>query len=117
MADNYKISRERLENIADRVRVMAGLTRKMTPAEIVDWLCQVKFMPMTVGESEFSLNFAPSTAAGKLPEVAKGSASSYFELNFTSDSVGMIPNVVRGVANSMFALNFISNATGELQEE
>lgn len=32
MADNYKISRERLENIADRVRVMAGLTRKMTPS-------------------------------------------------------------------------------------
>ena len=66
MADNYKISRERLENIANRVRVMAGLTRKMTPAEIIYWLEKVKFTPIAWANSEFVLPTFESSAVGAL---------------------------------------------------
>lgn len=90
MSELYKISRERLENIADRVRVMAGLTRKMTPSEIVDWLCKVKFTPIGWANSEFAINFAPSTASGRLPVVFKGAANSEFILNFESSATGAL---------------------------
>lgn len=116
MNDLYKISRERLENIADRVRAIAGLTRKLTPAEIVYWLERVKFTPSSVGESEFTLNFA-STAAGRLPDVAKGNASSNFNINFATSAIGVLPDVVKGMANSEFMLDFETSAVGALQEE
>ena len=91
----YKISRERLENIADRVRIMAGLTRKMTPSEIVEWLCKVKFTPMTVGESEVNLRILAmsSTVSGTIPEITQGMANNTFILkipNFTSTAVGTL---------------------------
>lgn len=98
MGDNYKISRERLENIANRVRVMAGLTRKMTPAEIIYWLEKVKFTPMTIGESEVNLGI----------------------LTMSSTVSGVIPEITRGIANNTFTLkipNFTSTAIGTLQEE
>ena len=88
MDELYKISRERLTEIADRVRVMAGMTRKMTPAEIVEWLCKVKFTPIGWANSVFTVDFAPSTATGRLPVVVKGTANSEFTLDFTSSAAG-----------------------------
>ena len=92
MHEFYKISADRLTEIADRIRVMAGLKRKMTPAEMIEWLSKVKFTPSTVGECKFTLNFE-------------------------SMSVGRVPDVVKGIATSNFALNFESTAIGALQEE
>ena len=117
MHEFYKISADRLTEIADRIRVMAGLTRKMTPAEMIEWLSKVQFTPSTVGESEFTIVFSNNTASGVVPDVHNGFATSEFTVNFgNSVAIGILPDVVEALANSEITLNFESTAIGALQE-
>lgn len=90
MAEYYKISGETLTAIADRTRQMAGTNKKLTTAEIIYWLGRVKFIPQGWANSEFALDFAPSTATGRLPNVVRGTANSAFALDFTSSAVGTL---------------------------
>ena len=92
MADYYKISGETLTAIADHTRTMAGINRKLTPAEIVYWLGRVIYIP-------------------------QGNASSVMTMPvFTAGASGRLPVVVRGTANSEFAMDFESTATGAITE-
>jgi hypothetical protein len=97
MAEYYKISGDTLKAIADHTRTMAGVNRKLTPAEIIYWLGRVIYIPQGVAISEFSLSpitFDSATSA-RNPVVVKGTATSEF---------------------SLASLVFESNATGTLQE-
>ena len=93
MAEYYRISGDTLTAIADHTRTMAGTNKRLTPAEIVYWLGRVKFIPQGWANSEFALDFAPSTATGILPVVVKGTANSAFTLNFESTAVGALQEV------------------------
>lgn len=90
MAEYYKISGDTLKAIADHTRTMAGVNRKLAPAEIIYWLGRVIYIPQGVAISEFALDFAPSTATGRLPNVVKGTASSVFALDFESSATGAL---------------------------
>jgi hypothetical protein len=41
----YKVKRETLEAIAEKLRAMIGKTSKLTTEEIIYWLGRVKFIP------------------------------------------------------------------------
>lgn len=89
MAEFYKISSDTMTAIANRTRQMAGMSKKLTPAEIIYWLGRVKFIPQGWANSELVLDFATS-ATGKLPSVVKGTANSEFTPNFESTAVGAL---------------------------
>lgn len=86
----YKIKRETLEAIAEKLRAMIGKTSKLTTEEIIYWLGRVKFIPQGHGNTSFESNFS-----------------------FNSEATGIIPHIERGVANSTIDLkfNFESSAT------
>ena len=88
--DNYSITDDSLNAIAKRTQEMAGTNKLLTPADIIYWLGRVQFVPQGWASSEFTLDFAPSTASGILPTVYKGAASSEFTLNFESSAVGAL---------------------------
>lgn len=90
MAEYYKISGETLTAIADHTRTMAGINRKLTPAEIEYWLGRVKFIPQGWANSAFALDFAPTTATARLPAVVKATANSEFAVTFESTATGVI---------------------------
>ena len=92
MADYYKISGETLTAIADHTRTMAGINRKLTPAEIVYWLGRVIYIP----QSNASSVMTPPT--------------------FTAGATARLPVVVKATSNSEFAVNFESTATGAITE-
>lgn len=86
--DEYgKIKKSILSEVADEIRKAAGLTRELTPVEMIYWLKRIIAIPQGHANYEFTLNFTPSTASGSLPTIYKGVASSEFALNFESNAV------------------------------
>lgn len=98
MNEYGKIKKSILFEVADEIRKAAGLTRKLTPAEMIYWLKRIIYLPQGHANSGYTLDtlVMSSTASGVLPEIVRGSASSVFNLN---------------------TLNFTSTASGALQEE
>lgn len=87
----YAVTSANLNDIAKRTQEMAGMTKLMTPEEILYWLNRVQFIPQGNAESSFSLLFESSTS-GVLPDVQIGTAASEFTLRFDSRAVGeLIP--------------------------
>lgn len=112
----YKIKRETMTRIADKLRVVVGKTTPLTPEEIAYYIDRIIFTPQSYASSTFNLTF-DSTVSGKLPDVQFGEANSQFALNFVGDALGLLPEYEIGEALSEFSLNFQSNAVGVLQEE
>ena len=98
MNEYGKIKKSIMSEVADEIRKAAGLSRELTPVEMIYWLKRVIYLPQGHAKSEFELGTLAmsSTASGVLPEVVRGTASSVFNLN---------------------TLNFTSTAVGALQEE
>lgn len=95
--DEYgKIKKSILSEVANEIRKAAGLTRELTPVEMIYWLKRIIYLPQGHANSEFTPLVMSSTASGVLPEIVRGTASSVFNLN---------------------TLNFTSTAVGTLQEE
>lgn len=94
--DEYgKIKKSILSEVADEIRKAAGLTRELTPAEMIYWLKRIIYLPQGHANSEFTLDtlVMSSTASGVLPEVVRGTINSVFNLNtpnFTSAVVGAL---------------------------
>ena len=84
MAVHYRISGDRMTALADQARRLGKVTGELTPAQIEETLSGV-----TIGGSGGGSMFA-SSAAGILPTVYKGMASSAFTLNFESSAVGAL---------------------------
>lgn len=90
--NNYKIKRETMTLIADKLRAVVGKTAKLTPEEIAYYIDRIIFTPQSFATNEFMLDF-------------------------TSNTNVVLPTVYKGVASNTFALNFTSSATGALQED
>ena len=86
---SYRIKRETMTLIADKLRVLVGKTAPLTPAEIAYYLERVIFTPQSYAASEFGLSFL-SQVDSVLPNVYIGSAASEFLLNFESSAVGAL---------------------------
>ena len=85
----YAIGYNWFADLVKLTQTMAGTTKLMTPEDIIYWLNRVKFISQGLASSTFSINFAPSTASGILPEVIKGAANTTFALPvFASSAVG-----------------------------
>lgn len=79
----YTIGYNWFAQVVDRTQMLAGTKRKMTPAEIIYWLKRVKYIPQAFAETSFLLGFE-SSVVGRLPIVAKSTASSSFTVGFTT---------------------------------
>lgn len=112
----YKIKRETMTHIADKLRVVVGKTTPLTPEEIAYYIDRIIFTPQTYASSAFNLIF-DSTTSGKLPDVQLGEIESQFILDFVSEALGLLPKYEIGTISSEFLLNFESSAVGVLQEE
>lgn len=98
MNEYGKIKKSIMSEVADEIRKAAGLTRELKPHEMIYWLKRIIYLPQGHASSEFALDslVMSSAVSGSVPEVARGTASSAFNLN---------------------TLNFESTAVGALQEE
>lgn len=86
---NYRIKRETMTLIADKLRVLVGKTTPLTPSDIAYYLERVIFTPQSYANSEFSLSLT-SSASCVLPDVSAGSATSEFSLSLTSSAIGTL---------------------------
>lgn len=109
----YKIKRETMTRIADKLRVVVGKTTPLTPEEIAYYIERIIFTPQTYASSAFHLTF-DSMASGKLPDVQLGEIESQFILDFASEASGLLPEYEIGEISSEFLLNFESSAVGVL---
>lgn len=112
----YKIKRETMTRIADKLRVVVGKTTPLTPAEIAYYIDRIIFTPQSYASSAFNLTF-DSRVSGKLPDVQLGEIESQIILDFVSEVSGLLPEYEIGEILSEFLLNFESSAVGALQEE
>ena len=112
----YKIKRETMTRIADKLRVVVGKTTPLTPAEIAYYIDRIIFTPQSYASGAFNLTF-DSMVSGKLPDVQLGEIESQFILDFVSEVSGLLPEYEIGEILSEFLLNFESSAVGALQEE
>lgn len=70
--NEYKIKRETIEAIAEKLRVMVGKTAKLTTEEIIYWLGRVKFTPQGQAESYFIFdNNIHTSVLVLIPDVVK----------------------------------------------
>ena len=73
------------------------MTRELKPHEMIYWLKRVIAIPQGHINTEFALDFDfGSTALGILPEIARGTANSTFNLNtfnFESTAIGELSEV------------------------
>lgn len=91
MDEYYKISGETLTAIANHTRSMAGINRKLTPAEIVYWLGRVIYIPQGNASSVVTMPVYTAGATARLPVVVKATASSVVTVPvFTAAAVGEI---------------------------
>lgn len=71
--------------VVGHIQAMAGTRQNMTPAMMLYWLGRVKYIPQSMAESSFCLDFEDS-ASGWLPDVPRGKASSAFGMSFESSA-------------------------------
>ena len=69
------------------IQTMAGTKQSMTPAKMLYWLGRVKYIPQGVAGTEFALDMGVELT-GRLPAVAKASASSSMALSFEASASG-----------------------------
>ncbi len=84
---SYRIQHTTLEDLADQIRSMCGTKLRLTPAEMLQWLQKVKYIPQGwANNAVLSYTFSPSAqAVGSHPQVHFGSASS--ALQFTVHNI------------------------------
>lgn len=82
----YTIGYNWFSQAVERIQPMVGTKRDMTPAEIIYWLKRVKYIPQGWGSGEVSFDF-DAMAAGRIPVVAKSTASSTITFNFATYAV------------------------------
>ncbi len=75
---SYRIQHITLENLADQVRSMCGTSLHLTPAEMLQWLQKVKYIPQGWANNRSICPDIPldSTATCSHPQVRFGSAAS-----------------------------------------
>lgn len=118
---NYKIKRETMTLIADKLRRVVGKTTPLTPAEIAYYIDKIIFTPQSYANSELS-NFlvTSSNLQASLPEIFRGQTVSTLYIPtsiFSSVSSGSIPEIDSSIAVSdLITFLTSSEVTGILQE-
>lgn len=71
--------------VVGHIQEMSGAKQNMTPAKMLYWLGRVKFIPQGIADTEFALNMGVGLT-GRLPTVAKATASSIIALSFETSA-------------------------------
>ena len=83
----YVVGQNWFAQVVGHVQTMAGTKQSMTPATILYWLGRIKYIPQGVAGTEFALDMGVELT-GRLPVVAKASASSSMALSFEASASG-----------------------------
>lgn len=81
----YAVGQNWFAKVVGHIQTMAGTKKDMTPASILYWLGRVKYIPQGVADTEFALDMGIELA-GRLPTVAKATASSSIALNLEASA-------------------------------
>lgn len=121
---NYKIKRETMTLIADKLRRVVGKTTPLTPAEIAYYIERIIFTPQSYATTNFKIQIGQFSSAitGRIPEIPQGIVNDIFDINanyFTTDIIGLLPEIQESIAEGILSItsnNFNSIANGLLQE-
>lgn len=123
--NEYKIRRETLEAIAEKLRALVGKKEKLTPDEIIYYLGRVIFTPQTYAKTTFSINNNQfnSSIKAEFPFIHATQCSNNFSIEqalFDSSAYGILPIISEAFGNSEISIInslFTSNVSGEIVEE
>ena len=113
----YKIKRETMTRIADKLRVVVGKTTPLTPAENAYYIDRIIFTPQSYATSNINNPIVlMSTGIGLLPMVYKTISNSILGNNkITSNATGILPEVYKSISDSTLGtIKIVSNANGIL---
>lgn len=119
---SYRIKRETLVAIAEKLRVLVGKSTPLTPSEIAYYIGKVIFTPQSYANVQ--LDLAKGTyecnASGQLPIIYTGEASTAIEV-FASNSLsfGVLPTVYTSSFSSLLDMSSLApetHATGAIIE-
>lgn len=119
----YKIKRETMTRIADKLRVVVGKTTPLTPAEIAYYIDRIIFTPQSYASNSFKIdtNCFHSNPSAILPEVQITNIQNDFTINlenFATNISGYLPDIPASNSQDQFSIPtacFITTATGMLQ--
>lgn len=123
--NEYKIKRETIEAIADKLRVLVGKKEKLTPDEIIYYLGRVIFTPQTYAKTIFSINnnWFNSSIRAEFPFIHTTQCSNKFPIEqtlFDSNAYGILPTIYTTFGDSEISIInslFTSNVSGEIIKE
>ena len=81
----YAIGYNWFAQVVGHIQTLAGTKKDMTPAMILYWLGRVKYIPQGIADTEFALDMGVELT-GRLPTVAKATASSSIALNLEASA-------------------------------
>ncbi len=123
--NEYKIKRETMAAIADKLRVLVGKKEKLTPDEIIYYLGRVIFTPQTYAKTIFSINnnWFNSSIKAEFPFIHAAQCSNKFPIEqtlFDGNAYGILPTIYTAFGDSEISIInslFTSSVNGEIIEE
>lgn len=120
---NYKIKRETMTLIADKLRRVVGKTTPLTPAEIAYYIDRIIFTPQSYASNTFKVetNYFHSNPYAILPEIQIANIQNDFNIdleNFATNINGYLPDIPASNSQDQFSVSsacFVTTATGMLQ--